>query len=497
MNILLFNPRYDPKVLTYQRMSGMPMGLVSIATYLNRNGHHATIIDRAYHSESFETLDEQYKPDVVGIALMSNMTIVDLQKISGYFMRKGIPVGVGGTYASSIPEILLKEKAADFVTIGEGEKIWLNVADALESRTDLSHVRGIAYYENGEVVNTPAEDFMDLSLLGPSDFSLLQNVPKYFQTCYCYNNMVYLYMSKGCTGNCAFCYNASFHHSCRRMRPIEHVLDEVQFLMENYGLETVYFSDELWGLQKRERDQLYEQMKARGLSFIWGCQTRIGVLNKEDIREMFDNGCRWIMFGIEAPPGHLAKIANKKLPYAKVQETLEWCKEFGIISNISFILNYPHETEQDLFDTVAYAQSLTPTLYSITLYTPMEKSALYNQVVSEKLYDPPKTIQQIQRRGFSEIVYSDFSEVPDRDYKVIRACFMIQDLFARLPEESRKNHMTQQAIESVFLNVKDRKPLDWLIGTYYTGKYFFSMVINALFFPRIRRKYQFHFRFRR
>lgn len=496
MNILLFNPKFDPKVLTYQRMSGLPLGLLSIATYLNRNGHHASVVDRSFRFESFDALHEQYAPDVVGISLISNMTILDMLKIASFFKGKGVPVVVGGTLGSVIPEVLLKEADVDYIAIGEGEQIWLNFANALEAGSDVRLVHGLAYYENGKTVFTPPQEFMDLSLLGPSDFSLLPNIPHYFQTSYCYKNMVYLYMSKGCTGSCSFCYNTFFHQSCRRTRPIAHMLDEVQYLMENHGLETVYFADELWGLQKRERQELFAQMKERGLSFIWGCQTRIGVLNKEDIREMFDNGCRWIMFGIEAPPGHLAEIANKKLPYNRVQETLENCREIGMITNISFILNYPHETEQDLYDTVAFAQSLTPTLYTIHLFTPNVKSALYNQVVREGLFEPLDTIEKVRRDGFSEVVYK-FSDVRARDYKVIRACFMVQDLFADLPQQSEKQHITGEAIKAVLLNIRSQNPLDWLKGTFYTGKYFLGMVAYAFLFPRVRRKYNFRFRFRR
>lgn len=497
MNVLFFNPKYDPKVLTYQRMSSMPMGLVSIATYLRRNGHNPSIVDRSYCFDSLDSLNKKYVPDIVGVALMSNMTIQDLQSISNYFMSKGIPVVVGGTYASVVPEILLRESVADLITIGEGEQIWLNLADALESKTDLRLVCGVAYYENGDVKYSPPQEFMDLSLIGPCDFSLLPNVSDYFQTCYCYKNMVYLYISKGCTANCLFCYNPYFHHSCRRTRPIEHLLDEVDYLQKNHGLETVYFSDELWGARREERETLFAQMKERGISFYWGCQTRIGILKREDLVEMFENGCRWVLFGVETPPGRLAEIANKRIPFDRVQETLKWCKEIGIISNISFILNLPHETEQDLLDTVAYAQSLNPTLCTIHFFSPIERSALYNQVVSEGLYDPPKTIEEVRRYDFSEHIYSSFSEIPDRDFKVIRACFMIQDLFARLPQTSRRQSITLEAIKSVIINIKRQNPADWFKGVYYTGKYFLSMVGYAFLFPQIRRKYKFRFRFRR
>ena len=500
MNVLFFNPNYDPKTLNYLKMNGFPIGLLSIATYLNRHGHKASIVDRTFNKDSFDTLLDRYAPGVVGISMISNMTIPDIIQISDYFRAKGIPVFIGGTYASIIPEIILKEKKADLVIESEGEQIWLNLMNALEQGEDLHTVNGIVYAdENGQPVFTPPELFMDLSLIGPVDFTLLPNIRDYFQPCYCYDNMAYLYLSKGCTGNCSFCFNPFFHKCRRRVRPVSDFLDEVEYLIKNHGLETVYFADELWGVTKTERQELYRQMKERNISFIWGVQTRIGVLKKEDLQEMYDHGCRWVFFGIEAPPGHLAEIANKHLPYDRVKPTLEACRDVGMISNISFIFNYPHETEQDLRDTVQYMQSMPSTYLSIAFFAPFEKSALYDLVVKEGLYDPPKTLEEIRSGALIEKVHSAFSEVPDRDYRVIRASFMFQDLLARDPNTKQKFTLSFifETVKTVLLNVFSQDFSQWAHGFFYSAKYMISMVSYAIFFPRTRKKYGFKYRFKR
>ena len=131
MRALFFNPNYDTKALNFQRMTGFPMGLVSIATYLNRHGHTASVIDRTFCGEALETLLEKYAPDVVGISLVSNLTIPDMILVSDFFRARKIPVILGGTYASMISDIILKEDKADLVTVGEGERIWLNILNEL------------------------------------------------------------------------------------------------------------------------------------------------------------------------------------------------------------------------------------------------------------------------------------------------------------------------------------------------------------------------------
>ena len=335
---------------------------------------------------------------------------------------------------------------------------------------------------------------MDLSLLGPVDFTLLPHVDRYFQTCYCYDKMLYLYQSKGCTGNCTFCFNSYFHRCERRVRPVNDLLDEIEYLIGSAGLKTVYFADELWGFCKEERDAFFEGLEARGLRFIWGCQTRIGVLKKEDFAEMYAHGCRWVFFGIEAPPGRLAKLANKKIPYDKIQETLEACTQVGLITNISFIINYPHETAQDLKDTVEYAMRLSPTYYSVHYYYPMRKSALYNYTVREKLFTPPETLLEIaQTQQFGKLI-STLSDVKDVDYRVIHACFLLQALLTRTPREKGSGSFVIEAVKGVLINVKGQTFGNWLKGMWHSFTYFLSTVAVVAMHPGIRRRYGFRFK---
>ncbi len=497
MNVLLINPNFDPKMQSYSRMSGMPLGILSIATYLNKNGHRAAVVDRFLDHTPLDVLFERYKPDIIGIALIGNVTIHDMVEIGNYFHKKGVKVAVGGPHASIIPELILQDGCADYVVIGEGEQTWLELTEALERSDSVGDVKGIAYLsDTNETVFTEERPFMDLSLLGPTDFSLLPHPENYFQTSYCYEKMLYLYHSKGCTGNCTFCFNSFFHRCKRRVRPVNDLLDEIEYLMDSAGMKTVYFSDELWGVYKDEREAFFQELEKRKLSLIWGCQTRIGVLKKDDLQKMYDHGCRWIMFGVEAPPGRLAEFTNKKLPYKLLPETLLYCKEIGIITNISFIINYPHETEQDLKDTVQYALSLSPTFYSIHFFYPLEKSVLYDLVVRENLFIPPKTLNEAADTLRSEQVISTFSEVKDIDYKVIRSCFLLQALLTKTPGKQEDASFVKEAAKSVFINLKGLNPGEWLVGLWQTGTYFLSTVSQVVCHPLIRKRYGFRFKFK-
>jgi len=101
-------------------------------------------------------------------------------------------------------------------------------------------------------------------------FSVI-DVPKYFQSSYGCKKMLYLYSAKGCPFSCVFCYNKDFHRCVYRKRPIDALLREISFLVKEYGMDGVYFADELWCKNVREMHEMCDALKSLQLDFVWGC----------------------------------------------------------------------------------------------------------------------------------------------------------------------------------------------------------------------------------
>ena len=62
---------------------------------------------------------------------------------------------IGGHCPSPEPEYFLKKTQADVVVIGEGEITIIELLTALERKTDLSTVQGIAFLKNGKCTMIP------------------------------------------------------------------------------------------------------------------------------------------------------------------------------------------------------------------------------------------------------------------------------------------------------------------------------------------------------
>ena len=345
MNVLLINP----KTSGYTRSVTVPLGLLSIASYLSSCGNKVRLYDRTVEKENIKKTEERFHPDIVGVSLISYKSFSDALAVSEFFKGKGVPVIWGGPLASELPEAVLKNPCVDAVSIGEGEQTWYELVEAYRSgQKDLSTISGLALRApDGSCCKTAERDFLDLGTLPDLDWRFI-DVEKYFQTSYGCRKMLYLYAAKGCPHSCTFCYNKDFHRCTYRKRPLDAVLREIRYLVENHGMDGVYFADELWCRNVREMHETCDSLKSLNLPFVWGGQTRIGLFNEEDFAYMHDAGCRWIFFGVESGSPAILEKMNKRIAYGKIEQTFADCKKAGIVAIGSFIIGFPGETEEDV-----------------------------------------------------------------------------------------------------------------------------------------------------
>ena len=103
MKVLFINP----SVGYYTRALSNPMGLLSIATYVKNNGHEVLFEDRSVKKRSISKVIDDFKPDIIGISLMSSRGVKDAIKVSECAKKKGITVVWGGQMPSmQVEEVL-------------------------------------------------------------------------------------------------------------------------------------------------------------------------------------------------------------------------------------------------------------------------------------------------------------------------------------------------------------------------------------------------------
>ena len=480
----------NPGMTRYTRQVGLPLGLISIGTYLETHGHTVKIIDHTVKSSDIKKDLAEFRPDILGVSIISIKSFYDSEKVSLAAKEFGAKVVWGGVLPTMDPDFVFKNIGIDFISVGEGEKTWLELVEALEAGGDAKNVPGLAYYENGEVVYSPERPLMNLADLPPMDFTLV-DVEKYLDRMYGCKKAAMEYMAKGCVGNCTFCFNKKFHHGCYRMRPVETFLKEVEFLVKNYGVDCIYFTDELWCKNRGEMLYQCKAFRESGLDFKWGVQTRIGIFSKEDFQIMKDSGCLWIDFGVESGSREMLKKINKGIPYDRIEQTFSDCAEVGIITIANFIVGLPDETIENFKDTVKMASRIKATQKTFFFYMPEAGTKLHGELVKSGRYKTPENFKEYTNVKYFYSPKPNLSEIPNKDLKVVRAHFLWQAFSKKQFNDDVAGHdLAWKYIVAVLKQFKD-KDLSFALQLFFISAYEFTDIFfYAHFFPFTKKKYE-------
>ncbi len=483
MNVLLINP----SVGYYDRTMSTPLGLLSIGTYLKYHGHEVMIYDRCVNSDKLNKVFYHFSPDIVGLSVMSSRGLKDAISISKELKKTGTTIVWGGQLPTMQMELVIPNDYVDIVSFGEGEETWLELLEHIIDNKDLSDILGIAYKKDGKIITNPCRPFSDLSKFPATDWSLV-DVSKYMQQYLGCKKMMYLYSSKGCPGRCAFCPNVNYHKSTHRDRPNEQVINEIKFLMDNYGLDGVYFSDEVWRIKRSELVDFCNRIKAQGLQdrFQWGVDLRVGLFNEEDYKLMYSAGCRWIFFGIESGSREMHRRIHKNIDFDKIKPTVKMLNEMGFTTMASFIVGFPDETYEELHDTTRMINTLSLGLTPIFHFTPLPGTEFYDQLVREGRYKLPQKLEDLLGIIATESMGTNYSLVPNRELKVIRCWYHWKSFTNKTAiRESKPFEFAKQTIISGLKSISMKGPISFIINGFsalneFLYVFYYSLILGNI-----------------
>ena len=180
------------------------------------------------------------RPDVVGISSLFTPYYREVLEIAARVKKKlNVPVVVGGSHASAVPESLLSSPNVDYVIRGEGEKPFVEFLQYLKGKQRIERVPNLAYKSRGETILNPISGNFPIEKLSIPDFSDLS------PTSYALAGkpMTFMITSRSCPHKCSFCsVHTTFGIDYRR-RSLENVLEEIE-LRYSQGYRVVDFEDD-------------------------------------------------------------------------------------------------------------------------------------------------------------------------------------------------------------------------------------------------------------
>ncbi len=466
----------------------IPLGILSIATLLKNEGHEAMIYDRSVQGGRIEKAIDSFKPDVVGISALTFGSFRDAIKVSKKVKKQGLPVVWGGQVPSLVPEIVLSEDGVDCLVIGDGEYAMLEIVNSLENKQGLEGIMGIAYKEKGHIKYTEERPLADLDEFPTIDWSFVDPT-KYFISNVSCERVLHVYASKGCPGQCTYCYNTCFNKRRWRARPLEAVVDEIGRLVKDYGTDGIYFADDLMSPNKKYLEKFCGAIKDSGLDFYWGCNMRADILSREELELMYDAGCRWIFFGIETGSEGRQKAIQKNLNLHKANQTMIWCDDIGIVTTASFIVGYPGESVEELKETVSYMLKLAADVKVGSNYGVIPKSEMYEYLLESGQIEEPETLDDWEKLAGMDKKGEHFSQVTPLEKSVVVNKFLYMIMGTKTKKAQKHSRFWLRRLIKQTLDFSVTKNLKSLILMAISAYRFLVIIFYAHMFPQTLKKY--------
>lgn len=335
-----------------------PLGLAYMAAVLEQNGVEVKIIDSPVLNFSHADVKadlEVFKPTIVGVGSMTP-TIESALKCA-QIAKEAVPnahVIMGGPHATFADnEILTNEKAVDIIVRGEGEETIVELAKG----ASLGEVKGISFRKDNQIIRTANRPFIqDLDALPRPAYKYLP-MQKYNITG---RNLLPVISSRGCPYACPFCVASQMFGQQFRARSPGNVLDEIEWLRDEYGAQGIAFQDDTLTFSKKRIVDICDGMIERKIGLHWGCGTRADVVTKEILAKMAKAHCDETMFGVESGCQRMRDVLKKRVTTEQCENAIKWTKEAGIFVTVSVILGYPGETKETLQETLDFVRRVEP-----------------------------------------------------------------------------------------------------------------------------------------
>ncbi|MDO8740489.1 MAG: radical SAM protein [Candidatus Woesearchaeota archaeon] len=360
----------------------MPLGLMGISSYLTSKGEENEILDfkDMEPEKAFKKIQgriSEAKPRFVGITcLVSEMGVV--KNICRFIRQNSIntKIIIGGPHPSFRPQHIIDMKIEfDYLILGEGEHTFYELVQALRKETEIKKVKGIAYLESGKIKFAPQRELIqDLDYLPFPAYDKVDMAyysrPNVWAIRPIYISSFNIFTSRGCPYNCKFCVaHTIFGKKIRFMGP-KRVVEHIEYVLKKYKVDALYFADESFTVSKQRIYDIFNLLKKKNIKFLWGCQTRVNLLDEELIRFMKKNGCIQIEFGIESGSDKMLKIMNKGTSVKQIMEIGEICRKLRMRVLANMLINLPGETMEDIKASIDLVKKMKYNMVLWNIYIP-------------------------------------------------------------------------------------------------------------------------------
>ncbi len=377
-----------------------PLGCAVVAKALKAAGHEVEIFDVMAETggdpslenigKALEMLAERlraFSPGMVGISIrnidnvniLEEETFLDIPKRMvevAWSVLPRVPVVLGGSGFSIMPETMLERLGADYGVAGEGEHAVVELA--AEIAAGKRPPKGVR--KSPPLGGDEGDGWRIVGAEYPGDLLGFYTSK---------GSVAPVQTKRGCPNHCVYCSYPFLEGRAIRCRPPSEVVDEMRFLREERGADFVFFTDSVFNDAEGTYWRVVEEMERKSPEVPWTAFFQPSKEITPDIVERLSAaGLHSVELGVDAAADKSLKEMGKGFSFDLAKRCNDIFTDAGIAVANYFMMGGPGETRETIEEGINNIASLERAVSFVFLGvrilpgTPLLKLAIEQGVVT-------------------------------------------------------------------------------------------------------------------
>lgn len=377
----------------------MNIGILKIAAVLENSGYTVDFIDLSGISNYMDVLEDYLnnKSDIsiFGVTATTPQVpfAVEIATLLNKYSKKTI---LGGPHVSLMHSAAKREKENNFVesdratkniekllshfdvlVCGDGEISIFEAIKIDKGIIDADIRTSSLFLSNEQFTNfpLPARHLVDVesykySIEGKKSVSLIAQL--------------------GCPFFCTFCSgrNSPFLRKIR-LREVQSVIDEIEFLYLKYGFTGFMFYDDELNVNKNMipmLNKICDLQKKHNVEFNLRGFIKAELFTEEQAETMYKAGFRWILTGFESGDERILSNIKKRATIEDNTRCVQIAKKYGLKVKALMSIGHAGENKQTIENTKNWLLQTKPDEFDCTIITTYPGSPYFDEAIKENDY---------------------------------------------------------------------------------------------------------------
>jgi radical SAM superfamily enzyme YgiQ (UPF0313 family) len=309
----------------------IPIGLEYLTTALENRNHFVKILDLCFASSPEEELYQELNEntyDLVGFTIRNIDSAIyfnneffldDIKVLIDIVKKYNIPVILGGSGFSGMPQEILDYLQADYGIIGPGDVSFLNFIESFKDRKVTHKI-----YDGWEAgINKNLVHIRGKKV----------DYPKYLSD----EGIIGFETHVGCSNKCPYCIEANTRIN---FKEISNIVEELKYLVD-LGYNHFHTCDTEFNINLNFSIEFCKALIKENLDMKWALYMKPSPYNEELFKVLHDSNANLITLSVDSDQS-IQKLNNYS--YRDLRSIIRYCDEYDIDLAIDLLVGYPHES---------------------------------------------------------------------------------------------------------------------------------------------------------